>query len=471
MYFSKLHSAFNNLRTSFKWLVGFPGGSNSKEVKWSEVKVAQLCPTLCDPMGCSPWNSPGQNTGVGSLSFFQRIFLTQESNQGLLHCRWILYQLSWGKPQNSKESVCSSGDPVSWVGKIPWRRIPWTEEPGRDCKESDTTEQLSFTFKWLVSLVNIHCFGSSCAPPLHGICVVKEKGLIRPHIEMGGGVWLVCACLHPWPPPWPWSAFLCVLGAWSLQSLSPRPPGWMTSVGSVNGNTVFGRWKVGAFLPCSLPALVLYLWLGASMMAADTTPALHWLWLIISGPFSFVGRKLPVSGCLTVHCCSLNSDHASGNSILAKSLYLTISAACQALEDSTVPLHRPPSLLKGGLVLWLLLFPVFVTETWWTQRLLSLSLLMPQCRKTVGSFNLPIFRNLSLGDSWCPPIFEKVFFCGPFLVFIEFVTVLLLFYVSIFSKGMWDLSFPARDQNCTSVLTTWTPRKSLYVRKYYVGCT
>ena len=41
----------------------------------------------------SPWNSPGQNTGVGSLSLLQGIFLTQESNQGLLHCRWILYQL------------------------------------------------------------------------------------------------------------------------------------------------------------------------------------------------------------------------------------------------------------------------------------------------------------------------------------------------------------------------------------------
>ena len=27
-----------------------------------KVKVAQLCPTLCDPMDCSPWNSPGQNT-------------------------------------------------------------------------------------------------------------------------------------------------------------------------------------------------------------------------------------------------------------------------------------------------------------------------------------------------------------------------------------------------------------------------
>ena len=35
---------------------------------------------------CSPWNSPGQNTGVGSLSLLQGIFPTQESNWGLLHC-------------------------------------------------------------------------------------------------------------------------------------------------------------------------------------------------------------------------------------------------------------------------------------------------------------------------------------------------------------------------------------------------
>ena len=42
----------------------------------------------------SPWNSPGQNTGVGNHSLLQGIFPTQELNQGLLHCRQILYQLS-----------------------------------------------------------------------------------------------------------------------------------------------------------------------------------------------------------------------------------------------------------------------------------------------------------------------------------------------------------------------------------------
>ena len=37
-----------------------------------------------------PWNSLGQNTGVGSRSLLQGIFPTQESNPGLLHCSRIL---------------------------------------------------------------------------------------------------------------------------------------------------------------------------------------------------------------------------------------------------------------------------------------------------------------------------------------------------------------------------------------------
>ena len=41
-----------------------------------KVKVAQCCPTLCEPMDCI-WNSPGQITGVGSLSLLQGLFPTQ----------------------------------------------------------------------------------------------------------------------------------------------------------------------------------------------------------------------------------------------------------------------------------------------------------------------------------------------------------------------------------------------------------
>ena len=45
-----------------------------------------------------PWDSPGKNTGVSCHFFLQGIFLTQGSNsalQGLLHCRQIVYQLSY----------------------------------------------------------------------------------------------------------------------------------------------------------------------------------------------------------------------------------------------------------------------------------------------------------------------------------------------------------------------------------------
>ena len=38
-----------------------------------------------------PWNSSGKNTGVGCCALLQRIFLTQGSNLGVLHCRQILY--------------------------------------------------------------------------------------------------------------------------------------------------------------------------------------------------------------------------------------------------------------------------------------------------------------------------------------------------------------------------------------------
>ena len=43
----------------------------------------------------SPWNSPGQNTGVGSLSLLQGIFPNQRLNPSLPHCRLILYQVSY----------------------------------------------------------------------------------------------------------------------------------------------------------------------------------------------------------------------------------------------------------------------------------------------------------------------------------------------------------------------------------------
>ena len=62
--------------------------------------VTQLCPTLFNPMNCSPpgssvhGDSPGKNTEVGCHALLQGIFPTQGSNPGLPHCRQILYHLS-----------------------------------------------------------------------------------------------------------------------------------------------------------------------------------------------------------------------------------------------------------------------------------------------------------------------------------------------------------------------------------------
>ena len=59
--------------------------------KWKLLSCAWLFAT---PWTTSPWNSPGQNIGVGSLSLLQGILPTQGLNPGIPHCRWILYQLS-----------------------------------------------------------------------------------------------------------------------------------------------------------------------------------------------------------------------------------------------------------------------------------------------------------------------------------------------------------------------------------------
>ena len=65
------------------------------------MKVAQTYLTLRDLMDYSPWNSPGQHTRVGSLLLLLGIFPTQGLNQSLLHCRPILYQLSYeGSPSH-----------------------------------------------------------------------------------------------------------------------------------------------------------------------------------------------------------------------------------------------------------------------------------------------------------------------------------------------------------------------------------
>ena len=121
------------LQASILEWVAFPFSRGSFETRSSTFQA--------DFLPAEPQGKP-KNTGVSSLFFLQGIFLTQESNQGLLHCRRILY-LS-GEPPAGKESTCNAGDLGSIHGLedalkegmatqssiLAWR-IPWTEEPGR----------------------------------------------------------------------------------------------------------------------------------------------------------------------------------------------------------------------------------------------------------------------------------------------------------------------------------------------------
>ena len=74
-------------------------------IYWVSEWVSESCLVVFDslwPHGLSPWNSPGQNTGVGSLSLLKGIFTTQGSNPDLPHFEWNLYQLSHkGSPKLS----------------------------------------------------------------------------------------------------------------------------------------------------------------------------------------------------------------------------------------------------------------------------------------------------------------------------------------------------------------------------------
>ena len=88
-------------------------------------------PTLqADSLPAEPQGKP-KNTGLGSLSLLQRIFPTQESNQGLPHCRGILYQLSYeGSPDSSvgKESLQYS-EVIAIIGEVPQAMEACTQTP------------------------------------------------------------------------------------------------------------------------------------------------------------------------------------------------------------------------------------------------------------------------------------------------------------------------------------------------------
>ena len=128
--------------------------------------VAQSCPILCNPMDCIAYQGPllmgfsrkeycsglacptpgdlpnpgikprspalrvdsllaeppekPKDTGVGSLSLLQGIFLTQEPNQGFLHCTWTLHQLNYQGSLSYISSVYMLIPNSQFISRLPF---------------------------------------------------------------------------------------------------------------------------------------------------------------------------------------------------------------------------------------------------------------------------------------------------------------------------------------------------------------
>ena len=103
----------------------------------------------------SPWNSPGQNSGVGSHSLLQWIFATQGSNPGFPHCRWILYQLSQEGSQQGQ--LTNTKDNSSSLGKLTSVSVPYT--PRVLIHILKTAQKAFWTVKASVQLLHIPGYG------------------------------------------------------------------------------------------------------------------------------------------------------------------------------------------------------------------------------------------------------------------------------------------------------------------------
>ena len=83
------YTAHANFEARILEWVAFPFSRGSFQPRSSTLPAMQA-----DSLPAEPQGKP-KNTGVGALSLLQWIFPTQELSQGLLHCRQILYQLSY----------------------------------------------------------------------------------------------------------------------------------------------------------------------------------------------------------------------------------------------------------------------------------------------------------------------------------------------------------------------------------------
>ena len=125
----------------------------------SQPRDRNQSPTLqVDSFPAEPQRKP-KNTGVGSLSLLQEIYPTQESNQRLLHCRWILYQLSY---QGSHQSLKDLKQLCSLRAKITKQSLTervWVLGPPETLRDKEGTSGTSLAVQGL----RLHASSASTA--------------------------------------------------------------------------------------------------------------------------------------------------------------------------------------------------------------------------------------------------------------------------------------------------------------------
>ena len=107
------------------------------------------------------WNSPGQNTGVGSRSLLQGITSTQGLNLGLPHCRQILYQLSHkGSLNNTLEGINSKiTEAEEWINDLKDRMVEITAAEQNIEKRMKRNEDNLRDLRDNIKYTNIHIIG------------------------------------------------------------------------------------------------------------------------------------------------------------------------------------------------------------------------------------------------------------------------------------------------------------------------
>ena len=158
---------------------------------------AVSCPTLCDPLDCSPPGSsahgdpPGKNTGVGCYALLQGIFPTQGLNPGLPHYRWILYQPSYQR------------SPLKIINSHPFLIVLAWEQPTRDGFLQDCVDIKMMLWgieSWL------------CVAPW---TVVRQAPLSMGILQARILEWIAMPSSRGSSQPRDWTQVLCIAGEFS----------------------------------------------------------------------------------------------------------------------------------------------------------------------------------------------------------------------------------------------------------------